>query len=145
MLRADVHAGGRSSDLDTVRAIVALGSGVVVWIDVEGIIGAGLHAGLATDAAVVVKINDSVVPGIECLDRADLNAGGFRTVVASHHREDPPGIGKFSLFNLFHIGSVHADGNVVFTLAGRGACVTTDAFSIVNDKSVSHGKVASFN
>ena len=145
MLRTDVHAGVRSSDLDPVRALVALGCRVVVGIDVQGIIGTGLHAGLATDATVVVKIHDSVVPGVECLHRADLNAGRLRTVIAPHYREDPPGIGKFSLFNLFHIGSVHADGNVVFTLAGRGACVTTDAFSIVNDKSVSHGKVASFN
>ncbi len=64
-------------------------------------------------------------------------------MVASPLGENPPGIWKFSFFNLFDIGSVNANRNVVFTFTSGGAGMTTDAFSVVNDKSVSHGKEAS--
>ena len=123
--------------------IIALRSRVVVRVDVKRIIGAGLHTGFATNAAVVIEIDNSIFPRVERLHRAYLHTGRVRTVIAAHYGEDSPSIGKLSLFNLFNIGSVDADGNIVFAFTGRGASVTTDAFSIVNNKSVSHGKEAS--
>jgi hypothetical protein len=125
-------------------AIVALGCCVVVRIDVERIIRAGLHTGLATDASVVVKIDDSVIPGIKSLNWANLYTRSIGAMIAAHNREYPPCIRKFSLFNLFYVGSVDTNRHIVFTFTGGGACVTTDAFSVVNNKSVSHGKEASF-
>jgi hypothetical protein len=127
-----------------VGAIVALGRRVVVRIDVKRVIRTSLHAGLATDASVVVKIDNSVIPRVKGLDRANLYAGSVGAMIAAHDREYPSGIRKFSLFNLFYVGSVDANRHIVFTFTGGGACVTTDAFSVVNNKSVSHGKEASF-
>jgi hypothetical protein len=127
-----------------MSTIVALRGRVVVRIDVKSIIWAGLHAGFATNAAVIVEIDNSVFPRIKRLHWADLNTGCVGTMIAAHYGEDSPCIGKLSLFNLFNIGSVDTDGNIVLTFTGRGACVTTDAFSIVNNKSVSHWKEASF-
>jgi hypothetical protein len=125
-------------------AIVALGGRVVVGIDVKCVIRAGLHARLTANASVVVKIDNAVIPGVKSLYWANLYTRSVGAMIAAHDREYPPCIGKFSLFNLFYVGSVDTNRHIVFTFTGGGACVTTDAFSVVNYKSVSHGKEASF-
>src|SRR5260370_34795363 len=50
--------------LDAMRAEVALGGGAGSWIDVKRVVGTGLHAGFASEAAAAVEIHHSVV-GLE--------------------------------------------------------------------------------
>jgi hypothetical protein len=145
VLRTYVDTGRCPADFNTVSTVVALRSRIVVRINVERVIRTGLHARFASDATVIVKIDDAVITCVQGLNRADFNTWGIRAMITSHHGEDPSGIRKFSFFYLLNIGSVYADRNVVFTFTGRCACMTTDALSVVNNKSVSHGKEASFN
>ena len=64
-LGADDHTGRLEPDLHPVRAVVALRGRVGVGVDVECVVRAGLHAGLAADAAVAVEIDDPVGPPVE--------------------------------------------------------------------------------
>src|SRR5260370_16244928 len=57
---ADDDASRLQLGFHAVSAEVAFGGGVEIGIDVEGVIGAGLHATLAADTSLIVKIDDSV-------------------------------------------------------------------------------------
>ena len=138
MLWADVHAGRFEADVHPVGAVIALGSGAGIWVNVERIVGAGLHAGLAADAAVFVKINDAIGPEIKGLHWADFNAGCIRAVVAAHHGEHPAGMREHSFFHLLNPSPEHANGHIVLRFTGGGAGVATNALSVVNDKAVFH-------
>jgi hypothetical protein len=61
LLRANHHARGFNADLNPVGAVVAFLGGVVIGIDVEGVVGTSLHARLAADTTRRVEINDSVL------------------------------------------------------------------------------------
>ena len=64
MLRANIHTGRFQADVNPVGAVVALGSGVGVGVNVKGVVRASLHARLAADAAVFVEVHDAVGPEI---------------------------------------------------------------------------------
>jgi hypothetical protein len=83
-------------------------------INVQRIIRAGLHAGFATDAPIFIEIYDAVFPNEEGLHRTNFYTGCISAMVASHHGEQSPGIGKFSLFYLLHPSAVDSNGNIVF-------------------------------
>jgi hypothetical protein len=112
-------------------------------INVQSIIRAGLHAGFAADTTVFVKIYDTIFPNEERLHRTNFYAGCIGAVVASHHGEESPGIGKFSFFYLLHPGAVDAYGNIVFRFAGCGAGVAAYALSVVYYESVFHAVLIS--
>ena len=65
MCWADVDACWFQSDIDSVGTVIAFGGGVSLRVDIKCIVGTGLHAGLASNAAAVVKINDAVFALIE--------------------------------------------------------------------------------
>jgi hypothetical protein len=48
------------------------------------------------------------------------------------------GVRVNTLLHVFHPGPVHADGHMVFGLAGYGAGVTANALAIIDDKAVVH-------
>jgi len=66
-----------------VRAKVALHRGVLVRVDVERVVRARLHAGLAADAAARVEVDDAVGSPEERFRRADLDARGVLAVIAA--------------------------------------------------------------
>ena len=47
--------------LDAVRTIIALRRSSLVRVDVKRVIGTSLHAGSATDAAIVIEVDDAVI------------------------------------------------------------------------------------
>ncbi len=135
---ADYHAGGFEADVDAMRAVVALGRRVGVGIDIQGIVRTGLHAGFAADAAVLVEVHDAVGAGVERFHGTDFDAGSIGAVVATQHREQPPGIGESAFFHLFDPGAKHPDGYFVFAFTGGGAGVAADTLAVVDDKTVFH-------
>ena len=76
-------AGRLQAHLDLVRAEVAFGRGLGGGVDVERVIRAALHAGLAADAAPRVEVHDPVAAAEERGRRADLDAGRVVAVVAA--------------------------------------------------------------
>src|SRR5262249_50071716 len=74
---------------NAMRAIIALGSGIGFRVKVQGVVGARLHARLATNASRIVKINNTVGPLVERSDGADFNARRIFTMIAPLHAEMP--------------------------------------------------------
>lgn len=59
-------------------------------------------------------------------------------MIAALHRKNTPRVGKLPLFDVLHPGSIDADRKVVLLLASDCARVASDAFPIVDDKTVIH-------
>jgi hypothetical protein len=121
-----------------MRTEVALGRGVVVGIDIECIVGAGLHAAFATDTAAIVEIYDSIRTAEERVGGTNLDAGSVVAVVTSHHAEVAPGLGELAGLHVFDPGSEDSDGDLVFLLARHCAGVAADASILVNNEPVAH-------
>ena len=145
MFWANVDASRLQADVHPLCAVVALGGGVGIGVNVEGVVGAGLHARLTADAAVLVKVHDAIGPEVERLHGTDFHAGGVGAVVAAHDGEQAAGMGEFAFLHLFHPSPKDTYGYVVFGLASRGAGVAANTLSVVNDKPVLHNLAVGLN
>ena len=131
------HDTGRlESHLHPVHAVVALLGGVLVGIDVQRVVRAGLHARLAADAARCVEVDDPILTDEEGTGGADPDAGCIDAVVAPHHAEVAFGVRPRPLLDVLHPGAVHAKRHLVLGLAGNGAGVTPDARILIDDEAV---------
>src|SRR5262249_60117914 len=114
-------------EFHAVRAVVTLGCRVRVGIDVERVVGTGLHARLAADAAAAIEVDDAVGAAVERHRRADGNARRVVAVVAAQHGEVTPRVGERALLDVLHPGAEGAQWHPVLFLAGHRAGVTADA------------------
>ena len=105
-------------------------------MNVDGIVGAGLHAGLAADAAAGVKVDDGILAHGQTGRWANLYARCIRTVIASQDMESPLGPGVNPFFEVLDPGLVDADGIGMLRLACNGAGVATDTAAVVDDESI---------
>lgn len=119
-------------------AEIAFGGGIVVGIDIESIVRTSLHAGLTTNAAPVVEIDDSVGPPIQSTGGTDYRARGVIAVVAPHYAEMARSVRKLALFDVLDPGAENTNWDLVFFLTGDRTGVTPDATVLIDDKSVSH-------
>jgi len=65
-----------------VGAVIALGRSALVRIDVKSVVWTGLHAGLATDAAIIIEVDDSIFSVEECRSWTNRSAWRILTVIA---------------------------------------------------------------
>ena len=137
-LRTHDHARGLEPHLHAVRAVVALGGGVRVGVDVERVVGAALHARLAADAARAVEVDDAVGAPIEGHRRADGDTRRVIAVVAAQHGEVAARVRPGALLDVLHPRAERSEGNLVLLLARHRARVTADALAMVDHESVSH-------
>ena len=141
VLGAHHYARWLKANLSAVGAEMALGRRTFIGIDINGIVGTGLHAGLASDAALRTEIDDAVFPLVHRRDRADGYARRILTVIAARHLKDASSVGECSLLDIFHPGAIHRERNMILRFAGHGASVTADALAVIDDESVSHSGV----
>src|SRR5579859_1029769 len=134
--RTDHHAGWLQAKFGAMRAIVALGGGMAVWVNIERIIGAGLHTRFAANTAIGVKINDAILPLIQSAGRADLDAGSVITMIAAVDQEIAARVGEFSALDILHPGAIDTDRYIVFGFTGNCTGVTANALALVNHKSI---------
>src|SRR5215813_1863700 len=106
---ANDNAGGLEIIVNTMRAEVAFGGGVGVIVNVNGIVGAGLHAALTADTAIAIKVDDSVLARVERLGWTDLHAGCVGAVVAAHNAKVTGTVRERSLVDVLHPGSELTD------------------------------------
>jgi hypothetical protein len=121
-----------------VRTEITLGCCVVVGINIEGVIGAGLHAALAANTSLIVKVDDSVRTPVESFGGANGNAGGRIAVVTSHHSEVAAGVRVLALLHVLDPGAKDAHRHLVLFLARDGAGMTANAPVLINDEAVAH-------
>lgn len=136
--RANDHTSGFKLGFDSMRAEVALLGGVCVGIDVQGIVRTGLHAGLATDAAIAVEVDDAVVEPVERSYRADGYARSVVAVIAPEHGKETASVWILTLLYVLDPGPESAERDFVLGLASDSARVTADAFAMVYDEAVFH-------
>ena len=136
MSRADVDAGGFQSDVNPMCAIIALGRRVSVGVDVQSIVGAGLHTSLTANAASIVKIDNAVLSSEQCRNWADFDTRGVIAMVAAHDRKKPSRLWEFSLLNVLDPRSIDSDCDFMFALTSDRASVTTDTATVVDYKTV---------
>src|SRR5262245_29086064 len=122
-----------------MSAVVALGRRLRLRIDVERVVGTGLHARLAADAAVAVEVHDPVGAPVKSDGGADGDARGVVAVIAAHHGEIAPRVGEGALLDVLDPRAVDPEGNLVLLLAGIGGTVGAVACPLIDHKSVAHG------
>ena len=59
-------------------------------------------------------------------------------MITAMDRKLPGGIGEYTFFNIFHMGTIYTNWNIMLTLTGNGTSVAADAHPIINNKSVIH-------
>ena len=112
--------------------------GVIVRLHVKRVVGTGLHARFAADAALAVEVDDAVGAAKQRDRRTNFDTRRIVAMIAAQHREMTPGVGIATLFNIFDPGAIHAERDVVFFLAGHRARMTADATVVVDDETVAH-------
>jgi hypothetical protein len=121
-----------------MRAEMALGGRAIIGIHVNGIVGTGLHAGLATNAALGVEIDDAILALVHRGHRTDRDAGRFLAMVAARDLKYSACVRVNALLDVLHPRPVHADGHMVFGLARYRAGMTSDALPIIDNEAVFH-------
>lgn len=119
-----------------MRTVVAFGGGVRLWIDVQGVVRARLHACATTDTAAIVKIDDSIGSPVEGSDRADFNARRGIAMITPHYRKQSRGLRKSPFFDVFDPGAIHTDGDIVLRFTRDRTRMTADTLAVVDDESV---------
>jgi len=136
MFGTDNHAGGFESHFNPMRAEGAFCNGVGFGVEIDRVVGAGLHAGFAADANGRVKLDDAIAALIHGCDGTDAHAGRVDAVIAARHLKAAAHVGISTCFNILDPGAIHTKRHLVFGLARGGAGVTADAFALVNEKAV---------
>src|SRR5258706_14440775 len=138
----DDHAGRLQAALDAMRTVVAFLRRAEVRMDVDRVVRTGLHARLATDAAVAVQVHDAVGACKERLRGTDLHARRVVAVIASQHGEVPPRIGILTLLKILHPGPKTAHRHLVLLLAGYGASMAPAALALIEAEAVAHAEAS---
>ena len=117
-------------------AIVALGRCMAIGVDIEGVVGAGLHTRLAADTTRTIEINNAVRAFVERLCGTNSDTGRVVAVVTTIYQKIAARIGEFPLLNVLNPGAIDTDWHVVFGFAGHGTGVTANTLALVNHKSI---------
>jgi len=121
-----------------VSAVVALRSGVIGGFHVESVVRAGLCTRFAADTPAIIEIDNAVLACEEGRYRTDLDARSIGAVVAPHHREQSPCVGKGSLFDVFDPSAVYANWNLMLGLARHGARMAADTLPVIDYEAKIH-------
>jgi hypothetical protein len=102
-----------------------------------------LHAGSATDAAIVIEVDDAVIAREQRGRWTDRRTRRILTMIAAMDAELPRDVGVCALLDVLHVGAVDPDRDVMFRLAGDGAGMAADALPVVYHEAVIHHSITS--
>ena len=127
--KADIVGAGRDkAPIDSVVAQVAFVGDVLVRVERDGIIGAGVDAGLTPGAQIVIHDDDTVIALADRLLRADIGTGGIVAMPAEVYPEfkyrsaiNQPGVVLFDKYQFDAVGSP------IFLFAGHFTGFATPA------------------
>ena len=106
---------------------------MIFRIDEDRVVRTGGDAGLASDADVLVEVDDTVGPAIHRRCRARGDARRVIALIAARHLKGAARRGKLADVDRLHIRAIDAEGNGVFGFAGGGARMASDALRVVDD------------
>src|SRR5579863_583550 len=122
--------------LCAMGAIVALRGSMTVWINVKRVIGTRLHARLAANTTIGVKVNNAVRPFVQRLRRADSDARRVGAMIAAAYEKIAARIGKLTFLNVLNPCSINTDRRVMLRLARHGAGMAADTLALVDNEGV---------
>ena len=137
--RADDDTGRFQSLFDSVGAEVAFLDGAEIIVEIQRIVGAGLHTCPATDARVAIDVDNSIRAFFKRIDGTDRDAGRVGTLVATKHREVSADIRELADLRVLDRRPEVTDRNVVLGFAGDRASVTANAPRLIDNETVLHG------
>ena len=137
--RADDDTGRFEPFFDSVGAEMAFLDGAKIIVEIQRIVGAGLHTCAATDAGVAIDVDNSIRAFLKRVDGTDRDAGRIGTLVAPEYGEVPAYVGELTEFGVLDRRPEVADRNVVLGCAGDGAGVAADAPRLIDDEAILHG------
>ena len=114
MFGTDDDAGWLQIQLNAMGAEVTFCGRVGVGVDVDSVVGAGLHTGFAADADLWVKFNNAICALIHGCDWADTHAGRVGAMVAAGDLKVTSHIRIKPGFNIFYPSTVDAERNFIF-------------------------------
>jgi hypothetical protein len=59
-------------------------------------------------------------------------------MITAMNRKFPSVVGEHTFFDVFHMGAVNTNGDIVLTFTNNGASVAANAHAVIDDKSVIH-------
>ena len=136
MFGADDHAGGFESHIQTMSTERTFGGGIGFGVEIDRVVGTGLHAGFTSDANGRIELDNTICALIHRSDRTDTHTGWVGTVIATRHLKAAAHIGVRARFNIFDPCAIHADRHLILGLACSTARMTSDAFGLVDEKAV---------
>src|ERR1700756_4064334 len=136
--RADNFASWFETHFDPGSVEIAFRGGVAVGINIQRIVGTGLHAGFAANAAFVIEIDNAIRPSEQGHRGTNFNARRIVAMIAAQHREVAAGIGITAFFNVLYPRPIYPDGDVVLFFTSDGTGVTADAAVLIDQESVTH-------
>src|SRR5581483_6951976 len=136
VFRTDYRAGRLQTKFCAMRAIVALGRRVAAGIDIQRVVGTGLHTRFAANAAIRIKVNDAVRALIESTRRTDLHARCIVAVITTIHQEIAARVWELSLLDILHPCPVYPDRHIMLSFTCNRTGVATNALTLINNKRV---------
>jgi len=136
MFRADHYAGGFESHVNAMRAESAFRGGVGFRVEIDRVVGTGLHTGFASDANGRVELNNTIVALIHRSDGTNAHTGRVGTVITARHLKATAHIGVRACFYILDPCAIHTERHLILGLARGTTRVTADALALVNQKSV---------
>ena len=142
--RTNNNTGRLEPDIDAMRAEVTFLSRMIVRINKDRIVRTRRHAGFAANADRLVEIDDAVRPFEHRGRRTRGHAWRMRALIAARHLVRAANLREDTDVDVLDVRAGHADRHDIFRLARRGARMTTDAASVVDDLRPLHATVASW-
>jgi hypothetical protein len=136
MFGTNHNAGWFESHVNAMRAESAFGGSVCLGVEVNRVVRAGLHTGFASDADAWVKLDDAVIALIHRSDRTDAHAWGIGAMIAARHLKAAAHIRIRARLDILDPRPIHTQWHLILRLARGAACVTADALTLVNQKSI---------
>jgi hypothetical protein len=119
-----------------MRAESAFRGGVGFGVKIDRVVGTGLHAGFTSDANARIKFNDAVITLIHGGDRTNTHTRRIGAMITARDLKAAAHIGIRARFNIFNPRAIHAKRHLILGLARGAARVTSDTFTLVNQKSI---------
>ena len=136
MFGADNNTGRFESYIQTMSTESAFRGSVRFRIEIDRVVGAGLHAGFAADANGWIELDNTVITLIHRGDGADAHTGRVDAVVTARDLKAAAHIRVRARLNIFDPSTVHPKRHLVLRLARSRTSVTPDTLALVNEKAV---------
>jgi len=140
---AHLNAGGLQPLINPVGTEIAFGRRVRVVVDINRVVGTGLHAHFAPDAVFVVEVDNSIFTDEQGSGGTSFHAGRVGAVITPHNAHFPGCRGVFTLVDVLHPSAELPDGHIMFSFTRHRACMASDTCALIYCKAVAQG-VTSF-